>query len=274
MSYEQLLEDLGNLVTQFKSNFISFMPKLVFALFIVIIGLLVARLLQTIVNKSLKNVDRLFSNRKLIGGLKKSRLEKYSRLIGRIVFWIILIFFITAATEVLGLPIITAWFSGLVHYLPNILVAVIIVFLGIVGGRLLRDIVSTASSGAGLVYFSVLGKIIQYTVLLLAILIAIDQIGVDITVLTNVIDIVLGAVLFGAALAFGLGARTSVSNILASYYIQGQYREGQIIKIEDIEGPIIHITNTAVLVDSAQGQVSIPAKQFSENISTLVKKEG
>lgn len=274
MSYDELLKELGNLAIQFKESFILFIPKLVFALLIIIIGILIARLFQAIVNKFIKNMDRLISSRKIKSGLEKSRLEKYYRLLGRIVFWIILVFFITAATEVTGLPILTTWFSGLVYYLPNILVAVIIVFLGIVGGKLLRDIVTTASSGAGLIYFNVLGKIIQYTTLLLTILIAIDQVGIDITALTSVIDIVLGAVLFGAALAFGLGARTSVSNILASYYAQGMYREGQVIKINDIEGQIIQITNTAVILDSENGKVSIPAKHFSENTSILVKSEG
>jgi hypothetical protein len=272
MSYEQLLEDLGNLAIEFKESLIAITPKLIFAIFIIIIGILIARLFQAIVNKLIKNMDRFISSRKIKSGLEKSRLEKYSRLLGRIVFWIVLIFFITAATEVSGLPILTAWFSGLVHYLPNILVAVIIVFLGIVGGRLLKDIVTTASSSAGLIYFNVLGKIIQYTTLLLTILIAIDQVGIDISILTGVIDIVLGAILLGAALAFGLGARTSISNILASYYTQGLYREGQIIKINDIEGQIIQITNTAVILDSVNGQVSIPAKQFSESTSILIKK--
>lgn len=273
MGFENLLEDIGKHTLQFQENFILFIPKLVLAAIIIIIGVLVARLIQAIVNKFSKNLDRLILSRNLKSGIEKSYIDKYSRLVARIVFWIILVFFITVATEVLGLPILTAWFNGLVFYLPNILIAVIIVFLGIVGGKLLKDIVATASSGAGFIYFKVLGKIIQSATLLLSILIAIGQVGIDITVLTGVIEIVLGAILFGAALAFGLGARTSINNILSAYYLQGQYKEGQIIKIDDIEGRIIQITNTAVIVESTEGLFSIPAKQFSEKTSLLVKRE-
>jgi hypothetical protein len=274
MSYEQLLADLGEMFVKFKDNLIAIIPNLVFAIIIILIGILIARLIQALVNRFIKNLDRLVSSKKLQKGLKQMRLERSTRLVGKIIYWIIIVFFLTAATEVLGLPIITTWLSGLVRYLPNILIAAIIVFLGIIGGRLLRDIITTASGTAGLLYGNVLGRIAQYAVLLITILIAVNQVGINITILTGVIDIILAAVLFGAALAFGLGARTSVSNILAAYYLQSRYREGQIIKIEDIEGRIIPITSTAVILETSHGQVSIPAKKFSEDTSTLLKREG
>ena len=274
MSYDQLIEDLGNLLVQFKENLISFIPKLVFALLIVLIGVLVARLLQAIINRFINRIDGFIANRKFKSRLKNIRLDKSARLVGKIVYWIILIFFITASTEILGLPIITTWLSGLVRYLPNILIAVIIVFLGIIGGRLLGDIINSASTSAGIQYANILSKIAQYTIILLTVLIAVDQVGVDISILTSIIDIVLAALLFGAALAFGLGARTAVSNILASYYLQNYYREGQTIKIGEVEGKIIQISPTSVTLETGQGQVSVPAKHFSENISTLIKREG
>lgn len=274
MSYEEFLNDMGRLFVQFKETLIAFIPRLIFAIVIILIGILIARLFQALVNRFIKNLDRFISSKKLQSGFKQVRLERSGRLVGKIVYWIILIFFLTAATEVLGLPIITTWLSGLVRYLPNILIAAIIVFLGIIGGRLLRDLITTASATAGLLYGNVLGRIAQYAVVFITILIAVDQVGIDIAILTGVIDIVLAAMLFGAALAFGLGARTSVSNILASYYLQSRYREGQIVKIGDFEGQIIQFTATAVILETTEGQVSIPAKKFSEDTSILMKREG
>jgi len=273
MSYEQLIKDLEILYIQFKEGFIELIPKLIFAVLIVLIGLLVARLFKAIVSRFIRNLDRFISSRKLKSRLKQSRLENSSVLLSRIVYWIITIFFVTTATEVLGLPVITAWLSSLVQYMPNILVAVIIIFLGLIGGRLLKDIVSSASSRTGLLYANILGRIIQYATLFFSILVAIDQIGVDIKILADVIDIILAALLFGAALAFGLGARVSVSNILASYYVQNHYREGQVIKIAGVEGEIIQITNTMVIIATDNGQVTIPAKKFSEMMSSLLKKK-
>ncbi len=274
MSYEQFPEDLGTLFAQFKENLIAFIPKLVLAILIVLIGIVIARLIQALVNRVIKNLDRFITNRRVQSGLKQVRLERSSLLAAKLIYWVIIIFFLTAATEVLGLPIITTWLSGLVRYLPNILIAVMIIFLGIVGGRLLYDLITTTSTTAGLLYGNMLGRIAQYTILLITILIAVDQIGIEIAILTDLIDIVLAAILFGAALSFALGARTSVSNILASYYLQSRYREGQTIRIGDIEGQIIQITPTAVILQTTEGQVSVPAKKFSEDTSTLLKREG
>lgn len=274
MSNTPLLDDLGNLLTQFKENLISNIPNVIFAIFIVVIGILIARLFQTVVNRFMTNLDRFIISGKLRNKIQHLRLERSARLFGKIVFWIITVFFLSVATEVLGLPIFTAWLSGLVKYLPNLLIAAIIVFLGIIGGKLLRDVISSASNTAGLAYGIMLGRIAQYAILILTALIAADQVGIDIGILSGVIDIVLGAILLAAALAFGLGARTSVSNILASYYLQNQYQEGQIIKIEDVEGQIIQITPTAVILETAEGQVSVPAKKFSEVTSVLRKTKG
>jgi small-conductance mechanosensitive channel len=110
-------------------------------------------------------------------------------------------------------------------------------------------------------------------VILVTILIGIDQIGIDITLLESVLIIAIGALLFGAALAFGIGARTSVSNILASFYLQRIYKVGDRIRIGDQEGRITEITPLAVLLDCPEGQVCVPADGFSQKTSVLLTKE-
>jgi small-conductance mechanosensitive channel len=272
MDSNQLLGDLDQLLLQFKQTLYNLLPNLLLSIVILIAGVLVARLLQSLVKRFILNLHRIVVTQKLRSKLEKADLDQSASLVSKIIFWIIVFFFLTVATQVLGLPIITTWLGGLVHYMPNILVAAVIVFLGIVGGKLLRDMIITTSGATGLAYIPILGKAVQFIILFITILIAIDQIGVNIEILTTVIDIVLAAMLFGAALAFGLGAKTSVSNILASYYIQKNYKEGQTIKIGEFEGSIIQINPTVVTIDTPDGIVSIPAKKFSENISILLKK--
>jgi len=273
MSFDQLLEDLAELLVQIRENIFAILPNLLYAVIIVLIGVLVARLLQSVVNRFINNLHRLIPGKKWQTGLKQIRPEHSGRLMGKIVYWTVIVFFLTAATEVLGLPIITSWLSGLGLYLPNILIAVVVVFLGIIGGRLLRDIITTATGTVALIYGNVLGRLAQYGIILITVMIAVEQVGINVGILTGVIDIILAAILFGAALAFGLGARTSVSNILASYYVQHRYREGQTLKIGDIQGRIIQITSTAVIIETTDGQVSVPAKKFSEDVSTMLKRE-
>jgi len=77
----------------------------------------------------------------------------------------------------------------------------------------------------------------------------------------------------GAALAFGIGSKETVSNILASYYLQKTYRVGQEVRIAGLEGRILEITSTAVSLDAPVGRVLVPARKFSEEASVLLKGE-
>jgi len=93
MTYAQFLDDLGNLLTQFRENMIAFIPKLVFAIFIILIGILVARLIQGLVNRFIKNLDRFILTKKLQSRLKHFRMDRSANLMAKIVFWIISQFF-------------------------------------------------------------------------------------------------------------------------------------------------------------------------------------
>ncbi len=272
MNFEQWMEDLGKLLLDFKDGLLAFLPKLIFAIVVFLIGYLIARLVQSLVKRFFKRTNKFITNQKIKKHLQQKHLEQSSAFISKTLYWIIIILFITIASEIMGLPVVTAWLSGIVLYLPNIFAAIIIVFVGIIGGRITADIILSATIKSGITYGGVLSRMVQYSILLITILIAIDQIGIDIALVTTILSIILAALFFGAALSFGLGAKTSVSNIIASYYIHNTYREGNTIKINNIEGKIIQISTTAVILDTPEGQVSIPAKEFNELTSVLINK--
>ncbi len=272
MDYTQLVEDLRILLTQFKQEMIVFLPNFVSALLVFLIGILIARLVKFLVMRFLKKLPEMFPNERFQEKIKELQPDRSAALIGNFLFWIILFFFLTASTEILGLPVITAWLSSIVKYLPKLLIAVLIVFLGIIGGNLVRDLVTATTDTAGVIYGDLVAKLIQYAIIFISALIAIEQIGIDIAVLSGLIYIFSGAFLFGAALAFGLGAKTAVSNILASYYLQNRYHEGQNVRIGEINGEITEFTPTAVILKTSQGETYIPAKEFGEMTSILLKK--
>jgi small-conductance mechanosensitive channel len=273
MNFNQMITELGKVAFQFKKSAIEFLPNFLGAVVIFLIGFLIAKLLRALVYRFFKNIGRLIPYEKVQSRLQPTKLEPSASIISDILYWFIIFFFITVATEAMGLPVVTMWLSGIASYLPKILAAVLIGIFGIIGGVILRDIIISAAASAGITYGNVLGKFAQYAILLTTILIAIDQIGIDISFLMSIIMILVAAVLFGAALSFGLGARTSVSNILASYYLQKTYKIGHRVKIGDMEGEIIQITPTAVILETPYGQVCVPAKQFNEMISVMLTKD-
>jgi small-conductance mechanosensitive channel len=270
MDNNQVLFDINVMLNQLEDIILSFLPKLAVAIIIFLIGYSLARLIRVLMNRFIDRMDRMLPGKSLQKKLKQLSTDPSTRLLSNLIYWIIIIFFLTAATEILGLPVITNWLGGLVNYLPNILLAALLIFTGVIGSRLLRDTIITATTKAGVTYGDVIGQFTYYIILSIAILLAITQIGVDLAILTGIIHIILAAVLFGAALAFGFGAKTSISNILACYYLQSRYHIGETIKIGNIEGRILEFTSTSIILESDGSQITIPAKKFNEESSVLL----
>jgi small-conductance mechanosensitive channel len=82
----------------------------------------------------------------------------------------------------------------------------------------------------------------------------------------------ISALLFGAALAFGLGARTSISNILGAYYVKKSLNIGDKVEIGENKGVIVKIDDHAVSLETKTGILMIPAKDFNEMQVSLIKK--
>jgi hypothetical protein len=160
-----------------------------------------------------------------------------------------------------------------VSYLPRLLIAVVIAFVGLVVGRLARGAVTRAARSAELVYAARLGRVTEIAIVLVSILVAIEQVGVEVRFVTGAVLIVLAALTGGAALAFGLGGRDIVANILAGHYVRKLYEVGNVVRIADTEGRIIRMTPTAVIVQSKEGETAIPTRHFADTVSTRVLRE-
>lgn len=274
MNTEPLLADLSDVLTRLKEGILGALPDVLGAVALFVVGLALARLLRALMNRLLSNPDRLIPTRKAARSLRPAWIDPSAiRMISGLVYWIIVFLFLTAATEMLGLPVVTTWLSGIANYLPRILTAVLIGVAGFVGANLLRDGITRAAASIGLVYAEMLGKLARLLVILLSVLIAVDLVGLDISLLINLIYILMGALLLGAALAFGLGSRRIVANILASYYVQKTYEVGQVVRVGSVEGRIVQITPTALILQTADERVLMPAERFNETSSALLPED-
>jgi small-conductance mechanosensitive channel len=195
-----------------------------------------------------------------------------ARAVGVAVFWFVLLIAFLLAADLLEFTLATRGLESLLGYLPNLLAAVVTVTLAYIGGRFLARLLGSFSTRMRLPYGRALGRVIQYAIVFVALVIATDQIGIEIAFLIDIIDILLAALLFTAALAFGLGARASIGNILAIFYARRTYREGDEIQIGELVGTIKRFDATAVILDTERGQCSIPGKEFGERHSLLIKR--
>ena len=272
MDVDNLIADLNNMFTNLRDEFLDFIPKLLLSVVVLIIGYLLARLIKYLIIKLIGYFNKLL-NQFTKSSLSYKQLERSANFIGSVFFWLIFLSVFIIISDILGLTLVTDWMERILQYSPNILASIIIILVAVFAGRFLADIISKVSKKVGLTYGNTLGKIAQYLILITAVIIAVDQLGIEVSFLITLVNIVIAALLFGAALAFGLGAKAVVSNILAVFYVRKMYRVGDYIKIGETEGRISKINTTAVVLDTKEGQVLIPAKEFNEYKSFLIKMD-
>ena len=274
MDYVRWVEALDRSFNLFIQRIAQHFPNIVGSVLLVLAGWLLARLLRAAIIRLSARLDSWFRSQTRDDFLRRLGIERpASTLIGGIVFWLVFLIFFTAATETLGLPVLATWLSGVSYYLPRILVAALIILAGLFAANLARDAIAATAGAAGLAYSELLGRAVYVIVLLVAIVTGVDQLGIESRFLTLTITVVIAALIGGAALAFGLGSRTTVSNIIAAHYLRQIYRVGQTVRIHEVRGTITEITPTAVILDAPEGRVIVPAKDFSEVTSVLVTKE-
>jgi hypothetical protein len=207
------------------------------------------------------------------GAMSLPHFDRVEKAVGRAVYWLVVVCAVMAATETLGLPVVTAWLSGVATFLPRVAVAILIVALGTVAARVTRHLVTSTAGAANVSSAERLGRVTELALLLGTALVAIEQLGIEISFLKATLLILMAGLLIGAALAFGFGGRDLVANILSAHYVHRLYQVGQVVQIDGVEGRIVRIAETSVILECPEGDVSIPARRFADMRSTLIVRK-
>src|ERR687890_643253 len=197
------------------STFLSYIPQLIGALIILIVGYIVAKVLQAVVGRVLQAVgfDRWMER----GGIKQffDRAETNQTphsILGKLVFWFVFIIALTMAADALGIPQVSTVLGQLIAYIPNIIAAILILILAALLANFVSGIVRGAT-GSGL-----LASIAQYAIIVYAAFAALTQLGIAVQLTAPTFLILLGGVALAAALAFGIGGREVAQDILQKAY--------------------------------------------------------
>ncbi len=268
-----ILEGLTTGFQNLTAQMLEYFPRVAAALIVLLLGWLLARLMRLLIVRAVGRLDKLWQ--RLISKRGRGYLQPRhppARIVGELVFWLLMLIFVTLATEILGLGIFSVWLQEIVSYLPLAAAGLLIILVGFIVSSLVRDLVTSALASAGLSHGELLGRTTQVIILFITIIIGMDQIGIDIAFLSVVVSIILGTMFGGIALAFGLGARTHVSNIIAANQLQQIYQVGDRVRIDDIEGRIRDITVSRVIIETETGSVDVPAKLFDEQITIITEK--
>jgi len=255
---------------------VNFLPQFLGALLLLLVGLLLAYLLsitaRSLVEKGLARIGR---NKTIRARVQQSQFYlSLPRMGGQLVFWLVLLFFLAAAVEALGLTAVSNIVGYATAYVPRVLAAIAIVFVGFWFAEMARSFSARAAATANIQQGEALSQIIRVLILVLAAILAVEHLGINSSLLITLVVTVVAATLGAAALAFGLGARDTVNNIIGSHYARKNYHSGDHIRIGDVEGTVVEIDNTVVTVQTEEGRLRIPGQRFNNDDSILLGREG
>ena len=205
------------------STFFNYLPQLVAAIIILIVGYIVAKILQAIVRRVLQSIG--FEGYLERGGIKQFFDRAQTRqtptsIVGKVVFWLVFIVALTMAADALGIQQLSAGLGQLIAFIPSIIVAILILVLATLLGNFLSGIVRGAT-GSG-----ILASVVQYAILVYAVFAALTELGIAVELTAPTFLIVLGAVALAGALAFGIGGREVARDIVEKAYERRQEATG------------------------------------------------
>jgi hypothetical protein len=189
--------------------FAEFLPRFVVMLVIILAGLLAAYLLKYVLRGllHLTKLDRLSEEAGASRMLRMAALPSMTEVLSRSIFWVTVLGFILIGISVLNIAGLQEQISRLLRLLPEIVVAILILFLGLVIANFLSRAALLASVNAGYASPKMLSWSIRFVIWILAISMALEEVGVARQTVIAAFSIVFGALMLGLAIAFGLGGQ-------------------------------------------------------------------
>ncbi len=218
-------ESIVNSLLNALNNFISFLPALIGATIILLVGWLISGVLANLIERALRAIG-------LENAVERSGIGDFVRrsgtrmtisgIIAALVKYFIFLIFVQAAANVLGIPQLTEIINRIILFIPNVIVAMAIIVVGSLIARFLSGLVRSSVSELGVGSPNLLATLTQYIILGFAVIAAIDQLGIAAGLVNTLVYGLIGSVALAAGLAFGLGGRDVAAQITQNWYQSSQ----------------------------------------------------
>ncbi|HEY8519648.1 MAG TPA: hypothetical protein VIN61_06185 [Gammaproteobacteria bacterium] len=239
---------------------LTYLPAVLTAAAVLALGWLLAVLARGLVRRAVGGMEWLFDRFTTRAPDRSAALtQATSRTVASIVYWIVLLIFAVTALRILGGESFERWTANLLGYLPFAIGGIAIIVVAFVGGALVRQIIEHATSGGAAGRNGWMGRLAQGLVVLAGFVMGLGQIGIDVSFLVLLTSVAAGAALGGIALAFALGSRGHLANLISAHYARKRYSTGDRVRVAGFEGRIVEIADGLVFLESEEGDVALPA---------------
>lgn len=196
------------------------LSRLIGLLIVIVVGWLIAKVIKTVIVKVLKTarLDAVAESTGVNTFLSKGGIKQtFSELIGGMFYWLCLLVTAAVAVDFLGLDVVGSLLNQVILYIPNIILSIFILLLGIFMSTFLGTMVQTAAANAGLVRAKLLAKIVEMIVIISAIVIALEQLRIGSEIIILVVKSIIIGIAAAMAIAFGLGCKEMAEKFLSDW---------------------------------------------------------
>lgn len=196
----------------------DFLATLFWMILILVVGWLIAKVIKNLVIRALKVI-------KLDKAAEEAGIDKFlakggigyslSEIVGLLCYWLAVLIVVVVAVNAIGLNVAADLLSRIVLYVPNVIISIVILVLGMFVAAFFGAIVRTASSNAGVEQSKLLGKIVEIVVVIFTVAIALEQLRIGVEIVRLTVTIILASLGLGLAIAFGLGCKDIVGRFVS-----------------------------------------------------------
>lgn len=197
-------------LTSFWTQMAAFVPQLLAALVLLFLGWILANIVRSAVGKILDTLkfDELGKKTGIEAFMRQGNIDlTLSRLIANLVYWIILLVVIVTVANSLGLTTVAELFNKVVFYLPNIIVAILVLVFGVMVARFINRVAFAYLNNMGVDAALTISTLAEYAVIIFVVFVALEQLQIGTHLLVSAFQIGFGAIGLAFALAFGLGGK-------------------------------------------------------------------
>ncbi len=243
-------------------------PSIIGALIVLIAGWLITKVVVRLIKKALKlakadKLDDKLNEIEIVEG-KKLNFDTV-KIVSTFVKWLMYIMILIMVSDILNLKIISEQISNFLGYLPQLFVALIIFTLGLLFANFVKKGLQSFFESMDLSGAKIISQVVFFLLLIFISITALNQAGVDTEIITSNLTMILAAFLVSFALAFGLGAKEVVADLLRTFYTRKTYEVGKKIVFEGSIYEIDEISNISVVLKNQDGKLVVPIKDIVEN---------
>lgn len=272
------LSPIADIFYDLLRQFVAVLPSLTGALVILLIGWLIAKSLSRLTKKLLSRtgIDALADRLNRIEIVEKARIRIVpSVLLAKILYYILMLVIALAATDVLGIEAVSNLMADIINYVPNLLTAFLLLFIGLLFADFVKGIVLSATKSLGIPSAGLIANFVFYFILISVAMSALGQAGIDTEFLRANLTILIAGGVLAFALGYGLASREMMANFIASFYSKNKVKLGDTVRIGDVSGLIVAMDNSSITLESEGNRtIILPlSKLTTENVEVISSAE-